>query len=133
VVTLGGRMYGKPVNAAHARDTLRALSGATHTVVSALTLVGLEEETVTGTAATQVSFGELDEATIEWYVRSEEWRERAGGYAVQGAGAALVAAIAGDWTNVVGLPVGALLRAYPALLAVRNNRFSAQNQAQLQD
>jgi septum formation protein len=80
-----------------------------------------------------VSFGELDEATIEWYVRSEEWRERAGGYAVQGAGAALVAAIAGDWTNVVGLPVGALLRAYPALLALRNNRFSAQNQGQMQD
>jgi septum formation protein len=133
VVTLAGRMYGKPVDAAHARETLRALSGATHTVVSALTLVGLEEEVVTAIASTQVSFGELDEATIEWYVRSEEWRERAGGYAVQGAGAALVAAIAGDWTNVVGLPVGALLRAYPALLALRNNRFSAQNQGQMQD
>jgi nucleoside triphosphate pyrophosphatase len=134
VVTLAGRLYGKPVDAGHARDTLRALSGATHTVLSALALIGLaEHDAVTATAATQVSFAELDETTIEWYVRSGEWRERAGGYAVQGAGAALVAAIAGDWTNVVGLPVGALLRSYPALLAARNNRFSAQNQAQLQD
>jgi septum formation protein len=133
VVTLAGRLYGKPVDATHARETLRALSGATHTVVSAIALVGLGEEAVTAAADTQVSFSELDESTIEWYVRSEEWRERAGGYAVQGAGAALVAAIAGDWTNVVGLPVGALLRVYPALLASRNNRFSAQNQAQLQD
>jgi septum formation protein len=49
-------------------------------------------------------------------VASGEWRERAGGYAIQGRGAALVAAIEGDYTNVVGLPVAALLELAPWLL-----------------
>ena len=51
-----------------------------------------------------------------------EWRERAGGYALQGAGCALVAAIAGDWTNVVGLPVGTLLALEPRLLQMPPQR-----------
>ncbi len=124
VVSLGGRLYGKPGDEAQARDTLRALSGARHTVVSAIALVGLQEAPRTATCATDVTFRELDQATLDWYVRSAEWRDRAGGYAIQGAGCALVASIAGDWTNVVGLPVGTLLGAHPALLAARNNRFS---------
>jgi septum formation protein len=132
VVSLGDRLYGKPHSEAQARATLIALSGATHTVVSAVALVGLEAAPRTGTCTTEVSFRELDEATIDWYVRGGEWRERAGGYAIQGAGCALVASIAGDWTNVVGLPVGTLLAAHPELLVSRNNRFTPQNQAELQ-
>jgi septum formation protein len=132
VVSLAGRLYGKPADPAQARETLRALSGETHTVLSALALEGLAEAPRTATCETEVSFRELDEETIEWYVRSGEWRDRAGGYAIQGAGCALVTAIAGEWTNVVGLPVGALLSAHPALLHARNNRFSPQNQAELQ-
>jgi septum formation protein len=132
VVSLGGRLWGKPEDRAQARETLHALSGATHTVLSAIVLLGLAPEPRTATCSTEVSFRALDEATIDWYLRSEEWRERAGGYAIQGAGAALVASIAGDWTNVVGLPVGTLLAAHPGLLAARNNRFTAQNQAELQ-
>jgi septum formation protein len=62
-----------------------------------------------------VRFRELDDAAIAWYLARGEWRERAGGYAIQGAGAALVEAIAGDWTNVVGLPVAKLLDLYPSL------------------
>jgi septum formation protein len=133
VVSLAGRLYGKPEDLTQARETLRALSGATHTVLSALALEGLTDAPRTATCATEVRFRQLDEATIEWYLRGGEWRDRAGGYAIQGAGCALVAAIAGDWTNVVGLPVGALLSAHPTLLSGRNNRFSPQNQAELQD
>ena len=132
VVWLGDRLYGKPHSEAQARATLIALSGATHTVVSAVALIGLEAAPRTGTCATEVSFRKLDEATIDWYLRCGEWRERAGGYAIQGAGCALVASIAGDWTNVVGLPVGTLLAAHPKLLVSRNNRFTPQNQAELQ-
>ena len=132
VVSLADRLYGKPQSDAEARATLTALSGATHTVVSAIVLVGLEASPRTGTCATEVSFRELDGATIDWYVGGGEWRERAGGYAIQGAGCALIASIAGDWTNVVGLPVGTLLAAHPELLASRNNRFTPQNQAELQ-
>jgi septum formation protein len=117
VVSLGDRLWGKPSDDAEARETLAALSGRTHTVVSAIALLGLEEAPRTETCATEVTFRPLDPDTIEWYVHSGEWRERAGGYAIQGAGCALVAGIAGDWTNVVGLPVGALLDVHPSLLA----------------
>jgi septum formation protein len=132
VVSLGGQMYGKPADRAQARDTLCALSGATHTVVSGLALLGLDDSPRLTSCATEVSFRELDEPTIEWYLGSGEWRERAGGYAIQGAGAALVASIAGDWTNVVGLPVGALLALHPSLLTARNNRFNPSEDHELQ-
>jgi septum formation protein len=53
---------------------------------------------------------------VEWYVATGEWDGRAGGYAIQGRGAALVARIDGDYLNVVGLPLGRLLELWPALL-----------------
>jgi septum formation protein len=132
VVSLGRQMYGKPGDHGQARDTLRALSGATHTVLSGIALLGLEDSPRLATCATEVSFRELDEPTIDWYLGSGEWRERAGGYAIQGAGCALVASIAGDWTNVVGLPVGTLLELHPLLLVARNDPFSAPEDAEMQ-
>jgi len=60
---------------------------------------------------TAVTFAPLEEGDIAWYVHCDEWRGRAGGYAIQGRGAALVERIQGDYTNVVGLPVPALMRA----------------------
>jgi septum formation protein len=58
---------------------------------------------------TEVTFRALDDELIRRYVETGEWLERAGGYAIQGRGAGLVRAISGDYLNVVGLPVGALL------------------------
>jgi septum formation protein len=130
MVELGGRVWGKPGDGAEARETLRALSGKTHTVVSGVALVG--ETTRTATCSTAVTFRALDDATVEWYVATGEWRERAGGYAIQGAGCALVAAIDGDWTNVVGLPVATLLALEPDLLSGCNNAFSVSDPAKLQ-
>ena len=75
--------------------------------------------TRTAAATTAVQFRALDDALIDWYLASGEWRERAGGYAIQGRGAALVAAIEGDYTNVVGLPVPTLLELAPWLLPRR--------------
>jgi septum formation protein len=115
IVTLEGRIYGKPGDRDEAAATLHALSGATHTVLSAIALLrGAEPQTAT--AATAVTFRPLDERTLDWYLASEEWRDRAGGYAIQGRGAALVAAIEGDYLNVVGLPVATLLSLWPDLL-----------------
>jgi septum formation protein len=109
LVALDGRIYGKPSAPEAARATLSALSGRTHEVVSGLVL-GDDGITVT----TEVTFRELDDATIDWYVATREWEGRAGGYAIQARGAALVRGIRGDYLNVVGLPAAALLDLLPA-------------------
>jgi septum formation protein len=115
LVALGQRIYGKPADESAARDTLKALGGATHTVLSGLALVSGERERV-AIARTQVRFRELDGRLIEWYLATGEWRGRAGGYAIQGAGAALVREVHGDYENVVGLPLAMLLDLCPELL-----------------
>jgi septum formation protein len=115
VVSLGARLYGKPSDAEEARATLNALSARRHAVISGVCLI--ENGKVRSAAAqTGVRFRALDERLIDWYLASGEWRDRAGGYAIQGRGAALVAGIEGDFLNVVGLPVATLLELEPALL-----------------
>ncbi len=113
-VVLDGRVYGKPADAAEAERFLRELSGRTHQVVSGLALVegGVE---ATAVAATGVAFRALDEPMLRWYLDGGEWRDRAGGYAIQGRGAALVERIDGDYLNVVGLPVATLISLKPSL------------------
>ena len=115
VVSIGDRIYGKPGSEAEAGETLRGLSGRRHLVTSGLCLI-TQSQTRTAAATTAVSFRELDQALIDWYLGSEEWRGRAGGYAIQGRGAALVERIEGDYLNVVGLPLAALLELEPELL-----------------
>lgn len=119
VVTLGRALYGKPADAEEARATLERLSGRVHEVVSGIAVVEgspARPQTRTAHAATRVRFRALDPATLDWYLATEEWRERAGGYAIQGRGAALVAGIEGDYLNVVGLPLTALLQLLPGIL-----------------
>jgi septum formation protein len=116
VVALGGRLYGKPADRGEARSTLEAFSGRRHTVIGGLCLISREGRPRTAAATTTVTFRALDERLLEWYLETGEWRQRAGAYAIQGRGAALVAAIEGDYLNVVGLPVGLLLELEPGLL-----------------
>jgi septum formation protein len=118
VVALDDRIFGKPRDAPQARATLRRLGGRTHEVISAITVVDAAGAPRTGTAVTEVTFRELDDAWLTWYVATGEWEGRAGGYAVQGAGQALVTRIDGEHSNVVGLPVGLLLDLLPDLLGV---------------
>ena len=66
-------------------------------------------------AVTRVRFRRLEEPDLAWYIASGEWRDRAGAYAIQGRGAALVESIEGDFWNVVGLPVAELLHLAPDL------------------
>ncbi len=115
IVCIGARIYGKPADETGARATLRALGGRAHTVVGGLCLLSNGRPRTTAVTTT-VEFRALDEALIDWYLASGEWRERAGGYAIQGRGAALVARIEGDYMNVVGLPVATLLEMAPELL-----------------
>lgn len=107
VVHLDGRVYGKPDDAAGAVEMLQTLQGRTHEVISGWHLTGVGE----GTEVTRVAFRPRTRAQLEAYVATGEWRGRAGGYAIQERGAALVRRIDGDYLNVVGLPVGAILDA----------------------
>jgi len=116
VVSLDGRPYGKPADVEAARATLLALSGHRHLVISGLCLAEADR-TLTAVARTAVSFRALSDELLEWYLESEEWRERAGGYAIQGRGAALVESIEGDYLGVVGLPVAALIDLVPDLVS----------------
>jgi septum formation protein len=108
VVALDGEIFGKPPCAEAAAATLKRLSGRTHEVVSGLALLGSANPHVVH-EVTKVTFRELPGDLVERYVKTGEWAGRAGGYAIQEQGAALVRSISGDYLNVVGLPLGALL------------------------
>lgn len=114
-VVLDGHALGKPRDTAQAEDFLSRLSGRQHEVMSGIALRRGDAES-TDVAVTRVRFRALERAELDWYLAGEEWRERAGGYAIQGRGAALVAGIEGDYWNVVGLPVPALLALAPGLI-----------------
>jgi septum formation protein len=116
VVTIGGRLYGKPRDRDHAGQTLKALSGRRHAVIGGICVIEADR-TRTAAARTLVEFRELDESELESYLDTGEWRERAGAYAIQGRGAALVRAIEGDYLNVVGLPLATLIDLMPDLVA----------------
>jgi septum formation protein len=115
-VALDGDILGKPAGPEQAREFLARLAGRDHLVVGGLALAEDGELTDAAVEVTTVRFRALDPATIDWYVETGEWRGRAGGYAIQGAGAALVEAIHGDYLNVVGLPLARLLDLRPELL-----------------
>jgi len=108
LVALGDEIYGKPPSQAAAIETLRRLSGRTHEVVSGLALLHPSNPQVVH-EVTEVTFRRLSQDVLQRYAQTGEWAGRAGGYAIQGQGAGLVRAISGDYLNVVGLPVGALL------------------------
>ena len=107
-VVCGGRSYGKPETAEEAAAMLEALGGRTHEVLSGLCLVTPGWEVVEH-EVTSVTFRPLTARDIASYVASGEWESRAGAYAIQGLGAALVARIEGDYLNVVGLPAALLV------------------------
>lgn len=113
-VALDGRLLGKADDEAGARERLEVLSGRTHEVLGGVALVRGEREwcEVVGTL---VRFRELSPAEIGVYVASGEWRDRAGAYAVQGLGAALVVSVDGDLSNVIGLPIPTVCRMIASL------------------
>jgi septum formation protein len=108
-VVLDGKVYGKPGGAEEAAETLEALSGRKHAVVSGLCLLTPAWEEL-AEEATSVTFRPLTPRDIATYVGSSEWEGRAGAYAIQGLGAGLVERVEGDYLNVVGLPGALLIR-----------------------
>lgn len=113
-VVLDGEVFGKPRNAAEAAAMLRRLSGRTHEVISAVWLLAVDRE-LGDVCTSQVRFTSLDDATIAAYVATGESFGKAGGYAIQGRGAALIENLRGSYSGVMGLPLfetSRLLRAF---------------------
>jgi septum formation protein len=108
-VVIDGELLGKPADAAEAEAMLERLSDRTHEVISGLCLVTPAWEEVHHDV-TEVTFRALTARDLAHYVGSQEWENRAGGYAIQGLGAGLVERIEGDYLNVVGLPAALFVR-----------------------
>jgi septum formation protein len=119
-VVIDGEVLGQPADEDEARAHLGRLSGTEHHVVGGLALVGpADAEPRTGVDLSTVAFRELDQILLDAYLASGEWEGRAGSYAIQGLGSALVDIVRGDVSNVIGLPIGLLLRLAPELAATR--------------
>ena len=129
-VVLDGEMYGKPYSADHAREMLARLSGRTHEVITGVSvwMILLNETEEKGgdgkvslafrsfTESSYVTFKELSKEDINAYVATGETIDKAGAYGIQGQGGALVEKYEGDYNNIVGLPVDALLKNFPDIL-----------------
>jgi len=103
-VALGRRILGKPRDAAHAAETLRALSGRTHRVISAVVLAAGRREW-RAVNVSRVHFAGIPEAAIERYVASGEPFGKAGAYAIQSGIAAWISRIDGSYSGIMGLPL----------------------------
>lgn len=111
VVALEGQILGKPVDTAGARAMLSLLQGREHQVYTGVALVDAATGgELTEYEETRVCFHALDRHQIDWYIRTGEPMDKAGAYGVQGLGSVLVAGVYGCYFNVVGLPVGRVVR-----------------------
>ncbi|BFI95702.1 MAG: Maf-like protein [Rhodanobacter sp.] len=103
-VVLDDEVFGKPRDAQDAAAMLRRLSGRIHSVISSVWLIGAQAER-NACSVSRVRFAELDDAAIEAYVATGESFGKAGAYAIQGRGAALVEHLEGSYSGVMGLPL----------------------------
>lgn len=119
-VVVDAETLGQPEDQREARAHLERMSGREHIVLGALALLGPGEEegrprSREGVESSTVRFRALEPPLLDAYLASGEWEGRAGSYAIQGLGSALVEAVQGDVSNVIGLPVGLLLHLAPEL------------------
>jgi len=113
IVAVDGDVLGKPADAAQAVAYVTRLAGRAHQVVGGIALARGGAVVAQAVEVTEVVFRALEPGEVEAYVALGEWEGRAGGYAIQGAGAALVRSVSGDYLNVVGLPLARLLDLLP--------------------
>jgi septum formation protein len=108
-VAIDGEILGKPEDVDDARRMVRRLAGRTHQVHTGVA-VAADQQLAVDVETTAVTFGSIADDVVEWYVGLAEPYDKAGGYGLQGAGAAFVERIDGNSANVIGLPVPLLLR-----------------------
>ncbi len=109
VVGCGRRVLGKAADAAQARTYLGLLSGRAHRVYGGVSVVAPGGRAYRRMVVTRVTFKRLTAAELDAYIASDEWRGKAGAYAIQGRAGGFVTKINGSYTNVVGLPLSETL------------------------
>lgn len=136
VIDFRGRMLGKPHSKRDAKRMLTLLIGNVHAVITGFAIVDTKSgKRAEGVEKTKVRFKKVSAGAIAAYVKSGEPLDKAGGYAIQGAGAFLVEKIEGDFFNVVGLPVGRIAEALKPLgidILARVERFVKSSAGNLQ-
>ncbi|HXG64874.1 MAG TPA: Maf family protein [Blastocatellia bacterium] len=111
IVVLDGQLLGKPKDAEDATEMLKKLSGRWHAVMTGVALYDIAtRREVADYEKTLVRFAQLTDREIAWYVETGEPMDKAGAYAIQGYGGMFVEEIAGNYFNVVGLPVPLVYR-----------------------
>ena len=106
LITLDGLIYGKPLDREDAARMLRTFAGKEHQVWSAVALYNGREETIDYRSMLSiVSFAELSEDEINWYLDTDEWQDAAGAYKIQGLASCLIKSIKGSYSSVAGLPL----------------------------
>ena len=104
-VDIDNVILGQPTDEADARRMLRLLSGRTHRVHTGVAVRAPDGTVVSSVVTSLVTFVPLTDELLDWYLGTGEWQGKAGAYAVQGLGAALVQGVRGSVTNVIGLPL----------------------------
>ena len=110
VVVSEGKILGKPKDKSDAKRMLLGLSGRTHKVITAFCIMGKEQSILRfESVESYVTFRQIKEAEINWYISTNEPMDKAGAYGVQGCGGVLIDGIEGSFNNVVGLPISRLV------------------------
>jgi septum formation protein len=110
IVTIGRRILPKAINIQIAEACLKKLSGRRHKVYTSFALSSPNNRIRIKTVQSIVKFKRLDKNEIARYINSNEWQDKAGGYAIQGMAASLINFISGSYSNIVGLPLAELYR-----------------------
>jgi septum formation protein len=134
VVLIQGEILGKPGTISEAKEMLGKLSGQEHKVLTGFSIARKAAGIlVSDVVASWVTFKEIPEDEMAWYIRSDEPYDKAGGYAVQGKGSLFIRAIRGSYTNVMGLPLCEVVEALKGLGAIEfaeGNRGTDRHQSQ---
>ena len=107
IVKINNQVLGKPKSYEQAKDMLEMLSGKTHEVVTAVTIL-VDNKVETFSSIAKVTFYQLTPQEIDEYIKTNEPMDKAGAYAIQGLGAKFIKAIEGDYYTIMGLPIGEL-------------------------
>ena len=109
IVVLESQILEKPKDILEARSMLQSLSGRTHRVLTGYCILSSSGKAIHRTVTTQVTFKDLRDREISYYLGTGEWTDKAGAYGIQGAAAFMVETLTGSYTNVVGLPLAQVL------------------------